>query len=603
MKNSIKIGTLLLGLIITTTVSSQQTSLYSQYFLQEHIINPATTGSRTYNPLYLSYRNQWSGFNGGPETVSIGGHYALDRKNGIGGMLFNDAQGGAYTQTGGQLNYAHHLQIKEKGFLSFGAGVLFDQFRGDYTSLLALDANDPAIQVGNESKLVTDISTGVQLNMSGLRLGVSALNLLEAGISDNGALPEDNRLKRQFNLLTSYRAEFDSSFVLEPILMYRTIGSTGQLDATVLGHISDKIILGLSYRSGAALTGIAGLTFNNFLISYSYDMATTSAQNYVGNTHEIVIGYRPNGKGGQISGDKDLDGVADADDRCPEEAGPKENNGCPYADSDGDGIPDNIDKCPQLKGEPALAGCPDRDKDGIPDLMDECPDLAGSPKNGGCPEFSQLHVLDNKGRTVTVIKEAENGEYVVNGISHKSKYYFLLETNKEEIPNPIYITIVNEEGEHRYEARLGDSGYYELVKQPGEDNIEEVAEEEVVEVVLEEEQRKVVDEAFGALEFENGKSIIKESSYPSLLELVKLLDNNADWKVSFTGHTDNVGEAMFNMLLSKKRAEAVKEFLNQFGVDDNRIVVDFYGETKPISTNDTEEGRSRNRRVDMVLIH
>ena len=53
--------------------------------------------------------------------------------------------------------------------------------------------------------------------------------------------------------------------------MYRTIGSTGQLDATVLGHISDKIILGLSYRSGAALTGIAGLTFNNFLISYSYD--------------------------------------------------------------------------------------------------------------------------------------------------------------------------------------------------------------------------------------------------------------------------------------------------------------------------------------------
>jgi len=81
--------------------------------------------------------------------------------------------------------------------------------------------------------------------------------------------------------------------------MYRTIGSTGQLDATVLGHISDKIILGLSYRSGAALTGIAGLTFNNFLISYSYDMATTSAQNYVGNTHEIVIGYRPNGKGGR----------------------------------------------------------------------------------------------------------------------------------------------------------------------------------------------------------------------------------------------------------------------------------------------------------------
>ena len=96
---------------------------------------------------------------------------------------------------------------------------------------------------------------------------------------------------------------------------------------------------------------------------------------------------------------------------------------------------------------------------------------------------------------------------------------------------------------------------------------------------------------------------LKESSYRSLLELVKLLENNADWKVSFTGHTDNVGEAMFNMLLSKKRAEAVKEFLKQFGIDENRIVVDFYGETKPISTNDTEEGRSHNRRVDMGVIH
>ncbi len=105
------------------------------------------------------------------------------------------------------------------------------------------------------------------------------------------------------------------------------------------------------------------------------------------------------------------------------------------------------------------------------------------------------------------------------------------------------------------------------------------------------------------MEFETGKSIIKEGSYPALLDLVKLLENNKDWRVSFTGHTDNVGEAMFNMLLSKKRAEAVREFLKQFGIDESRILVDFYGETKPIDTNETEEGRSHNRRVDMVIIH
>ena len=159
---------------------------------------------------------------------------------------------------------------------------------------------------------------------------------------------------------------------------------------------------------------------------------------------------------------------------------------------------------------------------------------------------------------------------------------------------------------------MGESGYYEVKKPEVETlDVEELniqddivpIQEELVEVVLKEEQRKVVDEAFGALEFETGKSVIKEGSYPSLLNLVKLLENNGKWRVSFTGHTDNIGEAMFNMLLSKKRAEAVKEFLKQFGIDENRIVVDFYGETKPISTNDTEEGRSHNRRVDMVVIH
>ena len=694
MKTIKIVNKLIFAFALMTSVhhfNGQQTSLFSHYFLQEHIVNPALTGNRTYNPIYISYRNQWTGFNGSPETIALSGHYALDRKNGIGGIIFNDVQGGSYTQTGGQLNYAHHIQLKDKGFFSLGFGALFDQFRGDYSSLLAIDPNDPAVQIANESKLVTDISAGFNLNVSGFRIGVSGANLLESGISDNGLYPDDNRLKRQVNLLASYRANFDSSFVLEPILQVKTIGATPiQVDATVLGHIKELVSVGVSYRSNAALTGILGINIKGFLLSYSYDMATTSAQPFLGNTHEVVLGYRPKGKGGKASGDKDLDGVLDADDKCPIEFGPKENDGCPYADADKDGVPDNIDKCPYLRGNPQLAGCPDRDGDGIADLKDECPDLSGPADNNGCPRLAKLYIYDSQGREVTVVNEDGNGAFVINGLSHEKNYYYLIEAGEKSVPNPINITIINDKGEHQIQASKSSSGYYESVAQPTvnyvykiqlmaspnsidlnsadfkalklavqeyldeqsnspfkykyrvgsfdsreeastalteikkgkfkdayivKTEVDKAKEEaplpeekpvekiEIQEVALEVEDKLVVNEAFDNLEFETGKSIIKEASYKSLLELVKLLDANSSWRLLLTGHTDNVGDAMFNLLLSKKRAEAVRYFLNQFGIDQQRIIVNFEGENQPIESNETEEGRSKNRRVEMVVIH
>ena len=595
--------------LVMFLVNAQQTPLQTHYFFQEHIINPSYTGSRTYDPIYLGYRNQWSDFQGSPETFTLGGHYAIDLNNGIGGGFFRDNLGGAYSQIGGQLNYAHHIQIKDKGFFSIGAGAIFNQFSGDYSNL---DPNDPAVQIGNESKLATDLSLGAHYSSNGLKLGFSVNNLLESSISDNGIVPTDNRLNRQFNLMGSYRVDFDSSFALEPMFLVRTIVSTPtQLDATVLAHIKQLVSLGLTYRTGDALAFIAGIQYKKLLLYYSYDMTTSSAQSYTGQTHEITLGTRIPGKGGRVSGDRDSDGLKDSDDECPDVQGPIENKGCPYGDSDGDGLPDNVDKCPQLKGIVELGGCPDRDRDGIADLQDECPDIPGTIYNGGCPEFSQLHIIDNRGRTVTVVNEDKNGNFIVRGIPHNNNYYYLLESRKDEVPNPIYITIINGEGEHKIEASLGKSGYYEVkkpvveVEEPEAEVVEQEVQEEEPEhdeVVLKKEEKEVVDNAFNNLEFETGKAIIKEGSYPSLLQLVKLMDANSSYRLYLVGHTDNVGDPMSNLMLSKKRADAVRHFLVQFGIDDKRFIVSFEGENKPIETNDTEQGRQKNRRVEMTVI-
>ena len=86
--------------------------------------------------------------------------------------------------------------------------------------------------------------------------------------------------------------------------------------------------------------------------------------------------------------DRDLDGIPDAEDACPDEPGPQETDGCPAPrenDRDGDGVPDDIDACPDDVGPAWTGGCPDRDGDEIRDSEDACPDEWGVPEYGGCP--------------------------------------------------------------------------------------------------------------------------------------------------------------------------------------------------------------------------
>ena len=106
--------------------------------------------------------------------------------------------------------------------------------------------------------------------------------------------------------------------------------------------------------------------------------------------------------------------------------------------------------------------------------------------------------------------------------------------------------------------------------------------------------------AIDAINFEFGKSTIKKDSYAYLDKLAKtLIRTNAVIKVK--GHTDNVGSEDFNMNLSKERAEAVVAYLLGKGVNKSKLKYSYYGMTQPLSTNDTEEGRVINRRVEFEI--
>lgn len=102
------------------------------------------------------------------------------------------------------------------------------------------------------------------------------------------------------------------------------------------------------------------------------------------------------------------------------------------------------------------------------------------------------------------------------------------------------------------------------------------------------------------INFDTGKDVIKPDSKPIIDQVVKMLKENAKLNVIIEGHTDNTGDKDGNQLLSEMRSSAVKEALVGGGIDQKRLESVGYGRTKPIADNDTDEGRAKNRRVEIV---
>lgn len=101
--------------------------------------------------------------------------------------------------------------------------------------------------------------------------------------------------------------------------------------------------------------------------------------------------------------------------------------------------------------------------------------------------------------------------------------------------------------------------------------------------------------------FDFGKSSLKESNKRNLQKFAETLNEYADTELLIVGHTDNVGSETFNQTLSTERAAAVSNYLEAVGVSSNRIKIQGEGELEPYTSNDTEEGRMQNRRVEIAI--
>lgn len=286
--------------------------------------------------------------------------------------------------------------------------------------------------------------------------------------------------------------------------------------------------------------------------------------------------------------DKDGDGIPDKDDACPEVPGDSLYNGCP--DTDGDGIIDSKDDCPTVAGLEAFKGCPDTDGDGIKDDEDACPEVPGPLVNNGCPDTDNDGLFDFIDNCPEVAGPKEN-----NGCPWPDTDQDGTLDKDDDCPNTAgpkenngcpYTDSDNDGLRDKDDKCPNTPGPIENDGCP----------------VIEEEVQEILNTAFENLEFETGKDIIKAESIPSLTELAEVLVKRPEWKLQIAGHTDNVGDEQANLVLSKKRAEAVKNFMISKGIDASRLNALFFGESMPIADNNTPEGRQKNRRVEMTII-
>ena len=289
----------------------------------------------------------------------------------------------------------------------------------------------------------------------------------------------------------------------------------------------------------------------NLQTAYHPTMKSESTENYFQHALGITIKF-----GKQ---DRDNDGVADKDDKCPDVAGKPELNGCP--DADGDGITDAEDSCPDVFGLKEFNGCPDTDGDGIADKDDECPEVAGKAALKGCPDAENDGIADKDDKCPQQAGPKEN-----NGCPWPDRDGDGVLDKDDECPEEA--------------GPASNKGCPEVTQE--------------VQTQLNSFAKTIL--------FDVGKSTIRPESATVLNNIVNVLNKYKNSKFSVEGYTDTSGNKDKNQRLSEDRAYSVKAYLVDKGINPARLSAKGFGPEKPIASNKTKKGRELNRRVEINLV-
>lgn len=306
---------------------AQQRPHYTQYILNNYILNPALTGIENYTDVKVSARDQWVGLSGAPRTAYLSVHAPLGKKDvkttatsfsmpgenprgsaywegytasephhGVGLTVIND-ETGLFNRFSGTLSYAYHLGLSPRTNLSAGFAGGVSKISYDRSKATPNDPADPALGGAGSvvSKIRPDISAGLWLYSADYFVGLSAQQIVPQKLAFTDDASYGGKLIPHLFATAGYRLLVTEDVNLLPSLMMKYVpGSINkvQLDVNAKAQYRDLLWLGASYRLNDGYGAMAGLNIGNtFNVGYAYDFTTTPLQTASKGTHELIIGF------------------------------------------------------------------------------------------------------------------------------------------------------------------------------------------------------------------------------------------------------------------------------------------------------------------------
>ena len=301
------IGIMIISAFWNNGLKAQFDPMFTQYMNNEMFINPAYAGAKEALAMTLLHRQQWVGFPGRPVTTTFSINTPLyQNKMGL-GLAFLNEKIGVLNRNLIYLSYAYRIKTGTRSFLSFGlmGGVHLQLNRlGDVNPT---EPGDPVFSANTPLVGTPNFGFGMYFNTDKFYASFSIPRMLDDNITYNsaGTLIKNVSFKLKswhYYLAAGRMFTISDNFKLKPHAMMKVaINSPIEFDINLDALIIEKLWLGVSYRSKADISALAGIQIlPTLLISYSYDYQITPIRKFSGGSHEILVSYIFGYKGKKI---------------------------------------------------------------------------------------------------------------------------------------------------------------------------------------------------------------------------------------------------------------------------------------------------------------
>mgnify|MGYP000038245619 CR=1 FL=1 len=282
-----------LACVVLQFANAQQDPMYTQFFSNKIVVNPAYAGTRESFSAVGLHRHQWAGIEGAPRTTTVSLHGPIEKWNtGLGLSLVHD-------QLGIQRNYsiklAYAYRIKTKiGTISLGIDGQYKKQDMLWMDSNPLTSDDSYIPYGNNTAWIPNFGAGIYIYKKNYYVGLSVPKLIQNEVDySNASSVITNNYQRHYFGMAGVHLPLSSEFALKPAVLAKyEVNSPLEMDFNLMAIFSEKFWIGMTYRTNDSFDAIMQIHLENGLrIGYSYDFTTTQLNRVNTGSHEIMIGY------------------------------------------------------------------------------------------------------------------------------------------------------------------------------------------------------------------------------------------------------------------------------------------------------------------------